>query len=392
MTAAHVIGAGLSGLASAWHLAERGFDVTVFDKASAPGGLIQTHRTEYGLIETGANAFVRDAVVDDWFARLGLDPLAPRRESRRRYIFRDGSPRRWPLRIGESAALAWHLARTAVRRGFAARGNETVADWGRRAVGSAATEWLLEPAMQGVYATSAARLSASVLFNARKRGRRDMVSPAGGMGEFTVRLHQQLHARGVRFEFNRLAETIDRSVPTIVATDAPNAARLLTRHAPELARRLSEIRVAPLTTATLFFAPADDDVHGFGVLFPERSGVSALGVLFNADIFAGRSSVRSETWIVGDRDHGLTAQSDAALLEMLGRDRETLSGHRAVPLASHITRWPHAIPVYDNAIAEAQRCMTSLPQGVALAGNYLGRIGVAALLSMAEDAAKRVAL
>lgn len=392
MIAARVIGAGLSGLASAWHLAERGCAVTVFDCASGPGGLIQTHNTTHGLIETAANAFVRDPIVDAWFARLELTSVTPRRDSRRRYIFRDGKPRRWPLRVGESAAMACRLASTALQRRFGARGDESVADWGRRAVGSAATEWLVEPAMQGVYAARASRLSAAVLFGARKRGRREMIAPSGGMGEFAVRLHQRLVQRGVQFEFNREVAEVDPRVPTIVATGAAAASRLIGRAAPDLAARLASVSVSPLATATMFFEPHPDDVRGFGVLFPERSGVNALGVLFNADIFDGRSHVRSETWIVGDRDRALTSQSDDALLQMLQNDRHVLTGRHQAPLAAHITRWPNAIPVYNGAIAEVQRALPSLPRAIALAGNYLGRIGVAALLSGAEDAARQVAL
>jgi protoporphyrinogen oxidase len=149
--------------------------------------------------------------------------------------------------------------------------------------------------------------------------------------------------------------------------------------------------MAPLTTVTMFFAPHDGDVHGFGILFPARAGVRALGVLLNADILPGRSDVRSETWIVGDRDAALTAQPDAALREMLADDRRRLTGRDAAPLAAHITRWPAAIPVYGDAILDVARMVDELPPWLALAGNYTGRIGVAALLAGAEAAASRVA-
>jgi protoporphyrinogen oxidase len=140
----------------------------------------------------------------------------------------------------------------------------------------------------------------------------------------------------------------------------------------------------------MFFAPHPDDVRGFGVLFPARSGVAALGVLFNADIFDRRSAMRSETWIVGDRNRGLTTLSDDGLLDVLANDRYVLTARHAAPLSYAITRWPQAIPVYDQAVADLENLIDTLPSSVGLAGNYLGRIGVAALLSIAETAVNRV--
>lgn len=390
MTRAHVVGAGLSGLTTAWHLAEAGCDVTVFESADAPGGLIHTHQFPHGLVETAANAFVWSEVVATWFTRLGLTPVFARDESKRRYIFRNGRPRRWPLTIGESAVLAARLGLAGVSRSMPARDRETMAQWGDRVIGAGAREWLLEPAMQGIYATPASELSASAIFSGRRRGPRRMAAPSGGMGEFVVRLHEQLARKGVRFEFGRAVENLDPTVPTAVCTGAGPAARLLRPHAPELATRLSAVRTAPLTTVTMFFTPHPADVRGFGVLFPAAAGVQALGVLFNADIFSGRGSLRSETWIVGDRGRGITAWRDEPLLDALANDREALTGRRDQPVASHISRWPHAIPVYDTAVIDVKSMLGALPPWLSLAGNYLGQIGVAALLELGEAAAARL--
>ena len=390
MRDAHVIGAGLSGLASAWHLADRGCAVTVFEAAAAPGGSIRTHHTPHGLVETGANAFVRDDRVAAWFSRLGLVALSPRRDSRRRYIFRDGKPRRWPLTAVESFGFGARLAQAAVARGFGARGGETMAAWGSRVLGPRATEFLLEPAMQGIYAAPARELSAATIFNGRRRGRRDLITPAEGMGAFATRLCERLVDRGVRVVFDHAVDVVDARVPTIIATDASTAARLLEPVAPLVAHFASRIRVAPLVSITAFFNPDSRDQRGFGVLFPASAGVSSLGVLFNADTFDHRSALRSETWIVGDRGRGLASQDDAGLRNMVLADRFVLCGRHQQPLSVHISRWPRAIPVYDDAVAALQTGLADLPATVGLAGNYLGRIGVAALLEGAERAVARV--
>jgi protoporphyrinogen oxidase len=75
---------------------------------------------------------------------------------------------------------------------------------------------------------------------------------------------------------------------------------------------------------------------------------------------------------------------------MLAADRRRLTGRDATPLSTHITRWPEAIPVYDAAIRQVAPALGSMPPWLGLAGNYLGRIGVAALLEQGAAAAERV--
>jgi hypothetical protein len=49
------------------------------------------------------------------------------------------------------------------------------------------------------------------------------------------------------------------------------------------------------------------------------------------------------------------------------------------------------LPVYDRTVLTVQERLADLPPWLALAGNYLGRLGVARLLDLSREAAERVA-
>lgn len=413
MTRARVIGAGLTGLATTWCLLDAGFTVELIDAADTPGGLIHTTHTPHGLVERGANAFIWTATTARWFGRLRLEPSFPLPTSRRRFLFRDGRARRWPLGIGETAAGAARLALAAATRSLRPRQTETIADWVDRVAGHSATTWLVGPALQGIYATSPDRLSAAAILagfsgtsatrsasapapDKSRRGR--SVSPTGGMGEFVERLFADIVDRGASITFGHPITSLDPNVPTVVCTDVTHAATLIDEHAPALARAMGALPTTRVLTATAFFAPSNNDLHGFGVLFPRGAGIDALGVLFNTDIFAGRGTLRSETWIYGAGTPAAGKWSDGAadaarVMATIVADRAVLTGHGDTPLAvySSIGRGPlPTLPVYSAGVLDIQRRLDDLPPWLALAGNYLGRLGVAKLLDVAEEAAARL--
>lgn len=380
MTAtARVIGAGLSGLAAAWRLADAGARVDVFDAAPAPGGLIGTTRTPWGLAEHAANAFVWTDRTEALFTRLGIAPVFALDASRRRYIYRHGRPRRWPLTPAETIATVGRAGAALITRRMGARAGETVEDWGRRVIGVAATEHLLAPALQGIYAAPPDQLSARAVFGHRKRGKVRMAAPAGGMGEFVQRWRDVLEQRGVRLHLNRPVTMLDPGIETWICTNATTAARLLQPHAPEAAALVGRVRLAALASVTAFFEPHPADVRGFGILFPRRAGIHALGVLFNTDIFPGRGMHRSETWIYGGASAGdLPPASE--LPRLVRDDRHALTARRQEPLGSHAAYWPEAFPIYDQAIVDLAGLAGHLPPWLHVAGNYLGRRGVSDLI------------
>jgi len=381
-TPVRVIGAGLSGLATAWFLTERGRHVIVDEAGPRAGGLLETRQTPEGLVEASARAFLWTDRVAAIFAAAGVRPLFADERSKRRFILRGGRPRRWPLGPIETMSLVGHGAAALVTRGTRARGDESVAAWGQRVLGPAGTTWLLGPALQGIYASPIDVLSARAIFGGgRVRG--TLATAPCGMRELFDGLLAALSVRGVTVRFNARVDALEPGIPTVVATPAPVAAQLIGPHAPGLAAALSNVSLTHLLSVTAFYAPHPADTRGFGILFPRGVGIEALGVLFNSDMFAGRSEHRSETWIYGHSDPAALEAIRADLDARLSSDRRVLTGRAESPIATYPTLSPQRLPVYGPAVLDVAARLGELPPWLTLRGNYIGKIGVSALVESA---------
>jgi oxygen-dependent protoporphyrinogen oxidase len=211
------------------------------------------------------------------------------------------------------------------------------------------------------------------------------------MQELIDGLTHWVERAGARIEYQQRAE-VDPDCPTVVCTSAREAAACLAPAAPEVGEALRQIEMLSLVTVTAFYAREAGDLPGFGCLFPRDQGFRARGVLFNDSIFEGRSGFRSETWIFGGaHDPGIVDLDEAALGEIVARDRERMTGRADAPLALYATRWPAALPHYDLALERTLAGLPPLPPRVRLAGNYLGGIGLARILDRSARVASEMA-
>jgi protoporphyrinogen/coproporphyrinogen III oxidase len=387
-----VVGAGFSGLATAYYLVKDGFTVQICEQSSRAGGLIKTIRTPHGLVETAANGLLNSARLEALCADIGVPLLPTRRDGRKRFIFR-GQPRQLPLNVSDVFNLGVRLAANAIS--LRPRQFETIAEWGRRVLGKGATNYLLAPVLGGIYAGDPEKLSASLIFgraalpghlrtNRPARAKvRGTVAPPLGMQQLIDGLSAYLERAGVKFVFNHRA-LADANEPTAVCLSARSAAEFLADIAPEVSEALRRIEMLSLVTATSFYAPEAARLKGFGCLFPSEQGFRARGVLFNNCIFEGRGSAHAETWIFGGAlDPEVMNLSDQELAQLIAVERKRFFGKNDPALDVQITRWPNALPHYS---IDLERILTTLPPpppNVVLVGNYLGRIGLAKILERA---------
>ena len=398
METVKVVGAGFSGLVTAYYLVKEGLQVRIVEKNSRPGGLIQTIQTPQGPVETAANGIRNSVRLEAICADIGVPLWPTRREARARYIFR-GRPTRFPLEGTEVLRLGFRFASSATS--LRPRPLETVSNWGRRVVGAGATDYFLAPALGGIYAGDPDRLSASLIFGqaslpahlqmtrpARPRVH-GTVAPPKGMQQLIDRLCEYLDRAGVQFAFDCDGK-LEAGEPSIVCTSAPAAAECLADAAPQLSECLRQVEMMPVVTVTCHYPTSAAKLKGFGCLFPRAEGFRARGVLFNEFIFDGRGPAHSETWIFGGAlDPGIVNLSDPELIELIATERKRLYGEDHEVTETYLTAWPEALPHYS---IDLERILTGLPAppaNVALAGNYLGGIGLAKLIERAAFVAQK---
>ena len=347
-----VVGVGFSGLVTAYFLTKQGFKVQVYEQSSRAGGLIKTIRTRHGLIETAANGLLNSARLEAMCTDIEVPLLATRRDGRKRFIFR-GRPKQIPLGLSEILKLAWRFTRSLGN--LRPRQFETISEWGSRVVGKGATDYLLTPALGGIYAGDPQRMSASLIFGravlpahlgTRRPERakvRGTVAPPNGMQQLIDGLYDFLNRAGVEFLFNHPAPKED--CPTVVCLSAPAASEHLAERAPEVSQALAKVEMLSIVSVTCFYAPEAGRLKGFGCLFPLDQGFRARGVLFNDCIFEGRGPANSETWIFGGAlDPEVVNLSDQELAQLIADERQRFFGVSDYALDTQITRWPNALP------------------------------------------------
>jgi protoporphyrinogen/coproporphyrinogen III oxidase len=176
-----VVGGGITGLAAAYRLQQRGVEYTVFEASSRLGGKIVTEREGGFVIEGGPDSFLRDKPwALDLALALGLEAeiegVSPGQKT---WLVKDGRlaatpegmdfvipTRFWPF--VRSPLLSWRgKLRAGLDLVIPARndeGDESVADFVRRRLGQELLERAAEPLMGGIHVSDPERQSLLATF------------------------------------------------------------------------------------------------------------------------------------------------------------------------------------------------------------------------------------
>jgi len=414
-----IVGAGITGLALAHYLGERGVDAVAFESAADPGGVIQSSRVDGRVLDHGPQRTRLtdeiEGLVDDCGIR---DDLLVADDDLPLYVYVDGRLRPVPFTPREFLSTDLLSVRGKLRLlaeplTDGVRDGESAGEYFQRKFGTEAYHNLVEPLFGGIYGSDPMEMpgeyalqtvrrmerSGSLLRPALSRAvgggeRPPPVSFAAGMAQLPQALYAHNADRveletavdrivpdgaGYRLETDSGAERVDH---VVVTTRADVAAGLLAPVDAESARALRRLYYNPLAYVHLVSEAAPD---GYGYQVRRDESLRTLGVTWNASLF-GRDGVYT-CFLGGMENPGMVDRSDRELGRVAATEFEDVLGVPAEVL--NVTRHPRGFPAYDESWAAMEQ--VDLPEGVTLATNYAGRMGVPSRVREANRLADRFA-
>ncbi|MEN3338311.1 MAG: protoporphyrinogen/coproporphyrinogen oxidase [Acidobacteriota bacterium] len=215
MTRVVIVGAGVSGLATAWAIRRRdpAIEIVLFERGPRTGGNIRTERIDGYTCEAGPDGFLDTApatlaLVDAIGLKSRLVPSNG--AARKRYIFHGGRLCEVPASVGAFLKTPLLSARGKLRvacepfAGPSEQADESIHDFATRRIGREAASVLVDPMVSGIFAGDPGALSLrgcfprmweleqdhgslfrALLATRRARGRDDAVgAPAGRLTSF----------------------------------------------------------------------------------------------------------------------------------------------------------------------------------------------------------------
>jgi oxygen-dependent protoporphyrinogen oxidase len=453
-----VLGGGITGLAAAHRASELGADVVLLEASERLGGVIETERHDGWLLELGPDSFVTDKPQAAALSRrmgLGDDLLPTNDRFRRTLVVHDGRLEPLPeafqllaparllpflrtpiLSLGGKLAALRDLV--APRGGPPPGGDESLASFVRRRLGSEVLDRIAQPMVGGIYTADPERLSLAATmprFIELERRHRSLIlglrrgateAPAGTSGArfgLFVTLREGLAS---------LVDALARSLPpgsirtgarvsslrrsgagwrveveggaaedadaVVVGLPAPRAAAVLRGESPSLAEELAAIEYASSTIVLLGWRREDvpHALDAFGVVVPEIERRRIIAASFSSVKYDGRAPgghVLVRIFLGGAMHPEVASADDASMLAAARDEMRELLGVTARPVLERVGRWPESMPQYhvghQARVARIRLLERGLP-GVALAGNAYEGVGLSDCVRSAEAAVESV--
>ena len=398
-----IVGGGISGLVLAHELRRLGVDVTVWEAASVPGGVMRSELHGGLVLELGPQRARLTGPFRDLVESVGLsEELVTASKDLPLYVYHRGQLRRAPLSFSQAVTTdllsLWAKARVLAEPFTAGpRAGELVGPFLRRKFGGAAYRALLGPLYGGLYASDPDRMPVkhalqrtlaelgvrrSILWRMFRSAGRAAESPpcsfrqglgalplaiAGKLGG-SVRLETPVRMLRKRRAGWEVTADGAGSVPVdavVLTCPSDTAASLLGGSYPEEAGRLSALRYNRLA---LVYLKSETKLSGLGFQVAFGESLETRGVTWNDSLF-GRPGLHT-AYLGGMKNSELPDWDDGRIAEIACKEFEVVTGHPAEAL--HVSRT--RIPAWDETWDGLEG--VEWPPDLHFCSNYTARPGI----------------
>lgn len=446
-----VIGAGLSGLSTAWLLERAGADVTVLERSPRTGGAVVTDRVDGFLVESGPNSMMlKTATAEGFVDRIGLTgaivPANP--DATKRFLVKNGQVVAMPasgMAAIKTPLYSWRAKLRLLKEPFIkpapADLDETVASFVTRRMGREFLDYGIAALVSGIYAGDPEALSIRYAFpkvwnlearygsliggglkmsrerrrSGEKAYKSKLISFADGMETLTRRLTDSTGAAirkkavitaieragngwnidwtGPAGPSRTLADALVVSVPGNEVANLPWPEDLKVASA-----NLPALRFPPVTTLALGYRREQiaHPLDGFGMLIPFLEQRRVLGAIFSSTLFPGRAPDGCASIMVflgGSKMPEYAHRELDAAVALAEGELKDLLGITGPPIFARHRHWPQAIPQYNVGHGEYLSALGKLESGCAglhFCANYRGGPGLSDCLDSALAISERV--
>lgn len=446
-----VIGAGLTGLTTAFHLTRSGRKVHLLEQSDRVGGQIHTIKENDFVFESGPNTgVVSYPEVAELFAALA--PLCEletaHEESKRRLIWKGDHFRELPSGLFSAITTPLFTLTDKFRilgEPFRAKGtnpDESVGELATRRLGKSFLQYAVDPFLSGVYAGDPMKLitryALPKLYNLEQQyggfikgtlakarlpktdrdrlASKKVFSAVSGLNQLTDALAKAIGMNNITLSASGISVhpsdsgwmvnyTTASGVQTwkagqvITTTGAYALPKLLPFINKEEMDKISNLQYAPVVQVSVGVRNTDGlDFKAFGGLVPSCEKKDVLGILFPSACFEGRAPEGGAlfSFFIGGVKHKELTQYPEKELEklILHQFHDMLKFPADVqPDMIRIFRHQQAIPQYELSSGERFRTIDELEKrypGLHIAGNLKGGIGMADRIRQATNIAESI--
>ena len=432
-----IVGAGISGLTTAYWLNKDGFDVKILESKSDAGGAMETIREKGFLVDFGPNSGLETTplirkIVDE--VGLSNEMIYANDSSNKRYILKNGELHALPTSLPAFIRTKLFSPKAKFRvlaEPFIGKSDDgyyqSIAQFVRRRLGQEFLDYAIDPFVSGVFAGDPHKLSVKSAFPKLYR----LEEIYGGLGKGLIKGAKERKKRAEQskqsakmFSFINVIQTFPKAIASklsdkivyeckvqsielrdnkwrlkydkngkieeinsdyILSTiPVQNAAKVFSGLDNNFQQHSDIIYYPPVMVLYLGFNKKEigKNLDGFGYLIPSKEKKSFLGAIWTSTIFPNRcddDKAAFTLFIGGARSPYLFDIEKEKLLGKVLSEFKNIMQIKTDPVFIKERMWQRAIPQYNLGYIEHENYFDNFEKenpGIFISGNFRGGISV----------------